>query len=80
MEHLKALFCHFDNLSFSDLDYLLQNRQEMADFLQETIEDHRKTFDPSNLRDLLDTYLQEIEKAIEEGTDRHLFEGKDHGK
>lgn len=51
----------------------------MADFLQETIEEHRRTFDPSNLRDLLDTYLLEIQKATEAGTDRHLFEGRDHG-
>lgn len=59
--------------------FLFKNRQEMSEFLQETIEDHRRTFDPSNLRDLLDTYLQEIQKATEEGTDRHLFDGRDHG-
>lgn len=52
----------------------------MAQFLQETIDEHRQSFDPSNLRDLLDTYLNEIQKATEEGTERHLFEGKDHGK
>lgn len=51
----------------------------MAQFLQETIDDHRKTFDPSHLRDLLDTYLYEIQKANEEGTGHYLFEGKDHG-
>lgn len=52
----------------------------MFEFLQETIDDHRRTFDSGNLRDLLDTYLNEIEKATEAGTDRHLFDGKDHGK
>lgn len=52
----------------------------MADFLQETVEEHRRTFDPSNLRDLVDTYLLEIQKATEAGTDRYLFEGRDHGK
>lgn len=52
----------------------------MAQFLQETIDEHRKSFDPSNLRDLLDTYLNEIQKATEEGTEHNLFEGKDHGK
>lgn len=51
----------------------------MAQFLQETIDDHRKTFDASNPRDLLDTYLYEIQKANEEGTGHHLFEGRDHG-
>lgn len=52
----------------------------MAQFLQETIDEHRKSFDPSHLRDLLDTYLNEIQKATEEGTGDYLFEGKDHGK
>lgn len=52
----------------------------MADFLQETIDEHRRTFDPSHLRDLLDTYLYEIQKANEEGNGHKLFEGKDHGK
>lgn len=52
----------------------------MAQFLQETIDEHRKTFDPSHLRDLLDTYLYEIQKANEEGRGQDLFEGKDHGK
>lgn len=59
--------------------FFFQNREEMAQFLQETIDDHRKTFDPSHLRDLLDTYLYEIQKANEEGTGHYLFEGKDHG-
>lgn len=52
----------------------------MAQFLQETIDEHRRSFDPSHLRDLLDTYLYEIQKADEEGNGEHLFEGKNHGK
>lgn len=52
----------------------------MAQFLQETIDEHRKTFDASNPRDLLDTYLYEIQMANEEGIGHHLFEGRDHGK
>lgn len=58
----------------------MQNREEMAQFLQETIDDHRKSFDPSHLRDLLDTYLYEIQKADEVGNGHNLFEGKNHGK
>lgn len=58
---------------------LFQNRTEMGRFLQETIDDHRKNFDPSNIRDLLDTYLFEIQKANEEGNGHNLFEGRDHG-
>lgn len=57
-----------------------QNREEMATFLQETIDEHRKNFDPSNLRDLLDTYLMEIHQATEEGINDKLFEGRDHDR
>lgn len=59
---------------------LFQNREEMAQFFQEVIDEHKRTFEPSHLRDLLDTYLYEIQKATEEGVGHHLFEGKDHGK
>lgn len=59
---------------------IAKNREEMAQFFQETIDEHRKTFDASHLRDLLDTYLYEIQKANEEGTEKHLFEGKDHDR
>ena len=52
----------------------------MADFFQETIDEHRQSFDPNNIRDVIDAYLFEIQKAIENGTDKQLFEGKDHGK
>jgi 26-hydroxylase len=52
----------------------------MAQFFQETIDNHRATFDPSNIRDLIDTYLAEIQRAKEEGRGDTLFEGMDHGK
>lgn len=58
----------------------MQNREGMAQFLQETIDEHKRTFDPSHIRDLLDTYLYKIQKANEEGTGHQLFEGRDHGK
>ncbi|KAJ8985266.1 hypothetical protein NQ317_007051 [Molorchus minor] len=64
----------------STLQKIAKNREEMAQFFQETIEDHKRTFDPSHLRDLLDTYLFEIQKANEEGTGHNLFEGKDHDR
>nr|CAD7439766.1 unnamed protein product [Timema bartmani] len=59
---------------------LAQNRCEMAEFFQETVDTHRTTFDPSNIRDLIDTYLLEIQRAKEEGRDEQLFEGKDHDR
>lgn len=59
---------------------IAKNREEMFNFYQEVIDEHRRTFDPSNIRDLVDTYIAEIQKAKEEGRDGELFEGKDHGE
>ncbi|XP_014217776.1 cytochrome P450 18a1 [Copidosoma floridanum] len=56
------------------------NRAEMADFFQETVDQHRETFDGANVRDLVDTYLLEIEKAKAEGHPEKLFQGKDHDR
>nr|AVL92816.1 CYP450 [Locusta migratoria] len=56
------------------------NRREMANFFQQTVDSHRETFDRSNIRDLVDTYLLEIEHAKEEERDKLLFEGKDHDR
>jgi 26-hydroxylase len=52
----------------------------MGEFFQETIDNHRATFDPSNIRDLIDTYLAEIQHEKEEGRGETLFEGRDHGE
>ncbi|XP_065343664.1 cytochrome P450 18a1 [Cloeon dipterum] len=52
-----------------------QNKEEMGGFFQEMVNQHRDTFDPEHMRDLIDTYLLEIKKAESEG--RILFCGKD---
>ncbi|XP_066995612.2 cytochrome P450 18a1 [Anabrus simplex] len=57
---------------------LAKNRFEMGAFFQETLDEHRETFDPCNIRDLIDTYLLEIQHAKEE--ERQLFDGKDHDR
>ncbi|EFN74585.1 Cytochrome P450 18a1 [Camponotus floridanus] len=57
-----------------------QNRAEMANFFQETIDQHRATFNRNNVRDIVDTYLLEIEQAKEEGREEQLFEGKNHDR
>lgn len=59
---------------------IAQNRAEMQRFYQDVIDDHKRSFDPNNIRDLVDFYLCEIEKAKAEGTDAELFDGKNHGK
>lgn len=57
---------------------IAKNRQEMQKFYQDVIDDHKRTFDPTNIRDLVDFYLAEIEKAKAEGKDSELFDGKNH--
>ncbi|XP_011499351.1 PREDICTED: cytochrome P450 18a1 isoform X1 [Ceratosolen solmsi marchali] len=59
---------------------LTANREEMADFFQETVDQHKATFDKSNIRDLVDAYLLEIEKAKAEGREDKLFQGKNHDR
>ncbi|KAI4500833.1 hypothetical protein M0802_004044 [Mischocyttarus mexicanus] len=56
-----------------------QNLYEMGQFLQENIEEHKRTFDPTSVpRDLLDCYLLEIHNARMEGREDQLFQGRDH--
>ncbi|KOC66607.1 Cytochrome P450 18a1 [Habropoda laboriosa] len=57
-----------------------QNRAEMADFFQEAVDQHRATFDETTVRDLVDAYLLEIEKAKGEGRASTLFQGKNHDR
>lgn len=59
---------------------IAKNREDMFEFYREVIDDHKRTFDGNCIRDLIDTYLAEIVKATEEGRDKLLFEGKNHGK
>lgn len=57
-----------------------QNRAEMAEFFQVIINEHKATFDKDNIRDIVDTYLYEIQKAQEENREHELFQGKNQGK
>lgn len=59
-------------------DKIKVNRREMFKFYKEIIDDHRKTFDPNNIRDLVDSYLVEIENAKIDNSENELFEGMDH--
>nr|ARN17925.1 cytochrome P450-2 [Cephus cinctus] len=56
------------------------NHKEMANFFQQAVNQHRATFDAGNVRDLVDTYLLEIEKAKVEGREATLFEGMNHDR
>ena len=49
----------------------------MQNFYKEIVDEHKRTFDPGNIRDLVDTYLLEIDLAKREGREEFLFGGKD---
>lgn len=55
----------------------LQNLQEISGFYQEIVDYHKSSFDPNNIRDVIDSYILEIQKAKEEGRSEQLFDGKD---
>uniref|UniRef100_A0A0K8UW89 Cytochrome P450 18a1 n=2 Tax=Bactrocera latifrons TaxID=174628 RepID=A0A0K8UW89_BACLA len=57
---------------------IAKNREEMQRFYRDVIDEHKNTYDPTNIRDLVDFYLAEIEKAKDEGRDDELFDGKNH--
>ncbi|KAL7018507.1 hypothetical protein ACKWTF_010783 [Chironomus riparius] len=57
---------------------IADNRKEMFEFYREVIDEHRRTFDRNNIRDLVDFYLLEIEIAKESGTEDQLFNGREH--
>lgn len=59
---------------------LANNCNELGNHMQVIIDKHRNQFDENNIRDLVDVYLLEIKQAKEEGRDKQLFEGKDHGE
>lgn len=59
---------------------IARNRMEMANFFQEKIDQHRATFNKDNIRDVVDNYLYEIQRAEEEGRDKELFQGRNPGE
>ncbi|KAL7300798.1 hypothetical protein TKK_0006772 [Trichogramma kaykai] len=56
------------------------NRKEMAAFFQETIEDHRKTYEENKVRHLVDAYIEKIDEARIKGEEDKLFQGKDQDR
>jgi 26-hydroxylase len=50
--------------------------QSMAFNRRKKVEEHKATFDPSNIRDLIDAYLLEIKERKERGEPLGTFTGK----
>ena len=62
----------------STFEKLKSNHNESGQMLRDIIKERRKTFDPEQINDILDSYLLEEHKAIEEGRD--VYYGKSFGK
>lgn len=55
---------------------ITQNRNQMFQYYKEVIDQHRESFDRDNIRDIIDSYLLELEKS-KNAQDTKLFEGVD---
>ena len=49
--------------------------QSIYDFLQETVDEHKKTYDPENPKDLIDDYLNEISSTKDSASSFYKDEG-----
>lgn len=47
---------------------LKHNIEQIMDFVEDRIQEHRNTFDEDNLRDFIDAYINEMNKCIEKDT------------
>jgi len=59
------------------LTQIKKNRDEMVEFVRFIIKEHKETFDPEAPRDLVDSYLLEIENAKEAGNMDQVFDSMD---
>lgn len=66
----------------STMAQLKENREEMLQFVRGVIAEHKEQLDPEKPKDLIDSYLLEIEKVKNEETEerRELFHGYDPEK
>ena len=59
------------------LTELKKNRDEMLEFVRFIVHEHKKTLDPDAPRDLVDSYLLEIQSAAEAGNTDTVFDSVD---
>ena len=59
---------------------LHENREEMLQFVKGVIAEHKEQLDPEHPKDLIDSYLLEIEKIKHEEEHQELFHGYDPEK
>lgn len=73
-----ALIFPFLRTIYPDIDPVVMNKQIMLkvkNFLADLVEEHKSTFDQSNIRDLIDSYLLETLKTENEESSFHETNG-----
>ncbi|RWS26441.1 cytochrome P450-like protein 20 [Leptotrombidium deliense] len=58
----------------SAVQKIKQNREQTGEYFKNLVENHRKTLDPSNLRDICDAYLVQQEKVQNNGKKSYFSE------
>jgi len=62
------------------VEQIKSNRDEMLEFVQFIVEEHKSQLERNNPKDLVDSYLIEIEEAREAGTLEQVFDSMDPEK
>ncbi|XP_065200767.1 cytochrome P450 18a1-like [Planococcus citri] len=71
-------FLRFFPFFLKEFKKIEENKKQTHQFFQNIIDDHKRSFNESNTRDVLDFYLSEIQRAERNGNSENLFDGKDH--
>ena len=56
---IKQVFCNAVNIFTTQVKQLIERRHQIHSYIETRIDEQRKTFDPQNIRNLLDLYLEQ---------------------
>ena len=56
---IKQVFCNAVNIFTTQVKQLIERRHQIQSYIETRIDEQRKTFDPQNIRNLLDLYLEQ---------------------
>ncbi|CAH1250729.1 CYP2U1 [Branchiostoma lanceolatum] len=57
-----------------ELEKVKRNNKELVDFVKAKIKEHKETFDPADIRDIIDVYLMETQYQTPDDADRTITE------
>jgi hypothetical protein len=56
---IKQVFCNAVNIFTTQVKQLIERRHQIQSYIETRIDEQRKTFDPQNIRNFLDLYLEQ---------------------